>query len=113
VFDGLSSLSGAIGATLEALIAPFCRREKSLSYCWEKGWLVGAVGIENNAKRSFKDLAETVRNAKTLKRNSKELEGILIGPSMAPRFWLKWSRRRITSRGTDGKPTRLFPTTTL
>jgi hypothetical protein len=36
----------AIGATLEALIAAFCRLDKSLSYCWEKGWLVGAVGIE-------------------------------------------------------------------
>src|SRR6266404_8492555 len=36
----------AIGATLEALIAAFCRLDKSLSCCWEKGWLVGAVGIE-------------------------------------------------------------------
>jgi hypothetical protein len=26
--------------------AAFCRREKSLTYCREKGWLVGAVGIE-------------------------------------------------------------------
>ena len=34
----------AIGATLGALIATFCRLDKSLS--WEKGWLVGAVGIE-------------------------------------------------------------------
>ncbi len=42
----LLDLSGAVGATREALIAAFCRREKSLSYCWEKGWLVGAVGIE-------------------------------------------------------------------
>jgi len=37
---------GAIGATPEALIAAFCRLAKSLSCCWEKGWLVGAVGIE-------------------------------------------------------------------
>lgn len=36
----------AMGATLEALIAAFCRLDKSLSCCWEKGWLVGAVGIE-------------------------------------------------------------------
>jgi hypothetical protein len=28
------------------LIAAFCRLDKSLSCCWEKGWLVGAVGIE-------------------------------------------------------------------
>jgi hypothetical protein len=34
------------GATLEALIAAFCRLDKLLSGCWEKGWLVGAVGIE-------------------------------------------------------------------
>jgi hypothetical protein len=39
----------AIGATLEALIAAFCRLDKSLSCCWEKGWLVGAVGIELKA----------------------------------------------------------------
>jgi hypothetical protein len=28
------------------LIAAFCRLDKPLSCCWEKGWLVGAVGIE-------------------------------------------------------------------
>jgi hypothetical protein len=39
----------AMGATLEALIAAFCRLDKSLSCCWEKGWLVGAVGIELEA----------------------------------------------------------------
>ena len=44
--DHVTRLSGAIGATLEALIAAFCRLDKSLSCCWEKGWLVGAVGIE-------------------------------------------------------------------
>ena len=37
---------GAIGATHEALIAALCRREKSLSYSEQMGWLVGAVGIE-------------------------------------------------------------------
>jgi hypothetical protein len=35
-----------MGATLEALIAAFCRLDKSLSCSWEKGRLVGAVGIE-------------------------------------------------------------------
>ncbi len=44
--DHVTRLSGAIGATLEALIAAFSRLDKSLSCCWEKGWLVGAVGIE-------------------------------------------------------------------
>jgi hypothetical protein len=42
----VARLSGAVGATREALIAAFCRLDKSLSCCWEKGWLVGAVGIE-------------------------------------------------------------------
>ena len=42
--------------------------------------LVGAVGIENNAEQNFKELAETVRNAETLKRNNQERKGILIGP---------------------------------
>src|SRR5260370_19167545 len=37
------------GAPPEALIAAFCRLDKSLSCCWEKGWLVGAVGIELKA----------------------------------------------------------------
>ena len=48
--------------------------------------LVGAVGIENNAKWNFKDLEEMRRTAKTLKRNDEEFAGILIGPSMAPRL---------------------------
>jgi len=49
--------------------------------------LVGAVGIENNASWSFKDLEEMLRRVKTLKRNGEESSGILIGPSMAPRFF--------------------------
>jgi len=48
--------------------------------------LVGAVGIENNTKWNFKDLEEMPGNTKTLKKNSKESVGILIGPSMAPHF---------------------------
>lgn len=44
--EGYARMSGAIGATREALIAAFCRLDKSLSCCWQKGWLVGAVGIE-------------------------------------------------------------------
>jgi len=32
--------------TLEALIGAFCPLDKSLSCCWKKGWMVGAVGIE-------------------------------------------------------------------
>jgi hypothetical protein len=47
--------------------------------------LVGAVGIENNARRNFKDLEEMRGDSRTLKRNSEERKEILIGPSMAPR----------------------------
>lgn len=50
--------------------------------------MVGAVGIENNTERNFMDLEETLRSAKTLKRNNREHREILIGPSMAPRFFL-------------------------
>ncbi len=48
--------------------------------------LVGAVGIENTAGRSFKNSVEMMGNAKTLKSHNKKNQGILIGPSMAPRF---------------------------
>jgi hypothetical protein len=48
--------------------------------------MVGAVGIENNTGRNFKDLEEMRGNAKALKRNNRESKGILIGPSKAPRF---------------------------
>ncbi len=49
--------------------------------------MVGAVGIENNTNWNFKDLEEMLRSAKALKRNDRESNGILIGPSMAPRFF--------------------------
>ena len=49
--------------------------------------LVGAVGIENNTDRNLKDLEEMLGSAKTLKRNNGECKEILIGPSMAPRFF--------------------------
>jgi hypothetical protein len=49
--------------------------------------MVGAVGIENNTGWNFKDLEEMLRSAKTLKRNNEESIGILVGPSMAPRFF--------------------------
>jgi hypothetical protein len=45
------------------------------------------VGVENNSDRNFKDLEEMVRNPKALKKNNKEFDGILIGPSMVPRFF--------------------------
>jgi hypothetical protein len=45
--------------------------------------MVGAVGIENNTERNFKDLEGIMRNAKALIRNNRECKEILIGPSMA------------------------------
>jgi hypothetical protein len=74
--------------------------------------LVGAVGIENKSKRNFKDLEEMPRSAKTLRRHSEEPGGIIIGPSMAPRFFERLKsfvkRSKIgfgpQSCGTDGKP---------
>jgi hypothetical protein len=48
--------------------------------------MVGAVGIENKTGWNFKDLREMLGSAKALKRNNKESDGILIGPSMAPHF---------------------------
>ncbi|MGB7154934.1 MAG: hypothetical protein WBD08_12110, partial [Candidatus Acidiferrales bacterium] len=91
--EGYARMSGAIGATREALIAAFCRLDKSLSCCWQKGWLVGAVGIENNTGWDFRDLAGMRENSKSLKRNAGEPEGILIGPSKAPRFFFLILRR--------------------
>jgi len=46
------------------------------------------VGIENNTDGNFKDLEEMRGNAKALKRNNREPNGILIGPSIAPRFFV-------------------------
>jgi hypothetical protein len=48
--------------------------------------LVGAVGIENNDERNFKDLRGMTRNAKSLKKNDEACRGILIAPSKLPRF---------------------------
>jgi hypothetical protein len=52
-----------------------------------KEMLVGAVGIEINTGWNFKELEEMQCSAKTLKRNSEESHGILIGPPMAPHFF--------------------------
>ena len=45
------------------------------------------VGVENNTDWNFKDLEEMVRNPKSLTKNNKEFEGILIGPPMFPHFF--------------------------
>jgi hypothetical protein len=46
-----------------------------------------AVQTENNTGWNFKDLEEMPGSAKTLKRNNGEYKEVLIGPSMAPRFF--------------------------
>jgi hypothetical protein len=48
--------------------------------------LVGAVGIENNNGRDFKELRGTLRNAKSLQTNDRERKRILIAPLKLPRF---------------------------
>src|SRR5258708_7728607 len=89
---GITSHSArAKGATQEAhlfLIAAFCRLAKSLSHSEQMGWLVGAVGIENNNVRNFKDLQGMERNTKSLKSNNEACKGILIAPSKLPRLSL-------------------------
>jgi hypothetical protein len=45
------------------------------------------VGIENNTDWNSKDVEEMLRSDKSLKKNNGESSGILIGPSMAPRFF--------------------------
>ena len=49
--------------------------------------LVGAVGIENNNVRNFKDLRGLTRNTESLKKNNEACKGILIAPSKLPRFF--------------------------
>jgi hypothetical protein len=51
-----------------------------------KKMLVGAVGIENNNDRDFKDLCGMLGNTKSLRRNEEEREGTRIAPSMLPRI---------------------------
>jgi hypothetical protein len=48
--------------------------------------MVGAVGIENNNDRDFKDLRGMLRNTKSLKRNDEVSKGILNAPLKLPRF---------------------------
>jgi hypothetical protein len=80
------------------------------------------VGVENNTDRNFKELEGMLGNAKALKRNNRECKGILIGPSMAPRFpgrsdsvvvffltALREASAQVKLRGTDGKLTTELP----
>jgi hypothetical protein len=78
------------------------------------------VGIENNNDWNFRDLAGMRENTKSLKKNTWELEGILIGPLKAPvlslplrflrgGFFAHCPRYQVgfgpKFRGADGKPT--------
>jgi hypothetical protein len=83
------------------------------------GLLVGAVGIENNNDRNFKDSRGMLGSAKLLKNSPRERKGILIAPLKRLRFFTvteslsSWTftcclKRNVgfrpKSRGTDGKP---------
>jgi hypothetical protein len=59
--------------------------ENRVTSRWKQFGLVGAVGIENNDVRHFKDLRGMQRNAKSLKWNERARKGILIAPSKLPR----------------------------
>ena len=87
-----------VSATIEAcfLIAAFRRFAKSLSHSEQMGWLVGAVGVENNDERNFKDLRGMRRNAKLLKRNE--------GPSPSDSSAGRKSRRLQIYQPTDCPP---------
>jgi hypothetical protein len=52
------------------------------------------VGVENITDMNLKDLEGILGNTKSLKRNNKELEEILIVPSMFPCFSLRRPRFR-------------------
>ena len=51
--------------------------------------LVGAVGIENNADRNFKDVEEMPGSAKELKRNNRECKERLFG-SLVGKVVARW-----------------------
>ena len=68
------------------VICPFCPLAFLLSAYQSGRWLVGAVGIESNDVRNFKDLRGMLRNTKLLKRNKRARKGTLIAPSKLPRF---------------------------
>jgi hypothetical protein len=53
--------------------------------------LVGAVGIENNDGRDFKDLRGMQGNTKLLKRDDGERKEILIAPLKLPGFLGPWN----------------------
>jgi hypothetical protein len=59
---------------------------KSYKPLFRKEMFVGAVGIENNGVRNFKDLRGMTRNTKSLKKNDEACRGILVAPSKLPRF---------------------------
>ncbi len=65
------------------------RRLSSSTFCLshDTGNSELAMGIENNNDWNFRDLAGMRENIKSLKKNTGELEGILIGPLRAPRFF--------------------------
>jgi len=58
-----------------------CKRMLEQSQMWRR-----RVGVENITVRNLTDLEGMLGNTKSLKRNNRKCKGILIVPSMAPRF---------------------------
>jgi len=79
-----------MGATLEALIAAVCRLDKSLSCCWEKGWFVGAVGIELLEALKMRKLL-ILRNSKR-EKNRKNTKPRYTRGTRGPNQWASLSR---------------------
>jgi len=75
----------AIGATLGALIAAFCRLDKSLS--WEKGWLVGAVGIEPLPRGMKRNAVESRSSEAHLGRGCSLEDSWSFGSRAIQAFW--------------------------
>jgi hypothetical protein len=94
------------GTGSSAQSAPSCPHVILLSVHPSERWMVGAVGIENNNERNLRDLEEMLGSAKSLKRNNRECNGILIGidPEWRPLVFLAlkfpccfFARRRVAS----------------
>ena len=72
---------------------PVMEQNPSPNFLFSVGWR-RRVGVENITDRNLKDLEGMLGNTKSLKRNNRKCKGILIVPSMAPRFLFRSPRFR-------------------